>query len=1070
MKKLIFSLLLTLSLVLPAHAVTVSDCSFSNPGADRFLFWDDSAGDCGIATPGTGIDITGTTANVTLGDFSTSNLTEGSNLYFTDERAQDAVGAMAGSSLVYSDGTPLLARAALTGDITAEQDSNATTLATVNSNVGTFGSASNVGTFTVNGKGLVTAASSTAISIPSTQVSDFTEASQDAIGAMVNSTLTYTDGTPLLGINLGNANTWTARPTFQLTTEQLRLGYDASHYLSITQASTGHTSFALNNASYTFNFANDIAVGITGNPAVQFEVGKATGGQIAISNNGVAGSTASPLSPYLYFLGYNDTVRGAIFTEDRSTNVNGGWMRIQTADTSNVLQTRIAIDNAGLVGIGHDTPIRLIHAKSGTGTLPSIDGNTMAIFQQNQNTSTANGIAIVSGNAAVAYLNFGDTDTEAVGRIQYDHSTNMMQLRTSATPRIYINATGNGFLEAAPTHTITQGSTGTGYVHYNTSDLTNFERFRQGWSGNVYQIFTEVGGTGTVRSLQLGANGTANNLLINAQATSTGAFNFTSGSTSTSGTVAAKFNSANTASSGSFTAFAVTPTFNQTGSGGWIAGLINVIQGTSGSGTQTLFSTQLNSVEKFGVSGAGNGTFAGTLGVGGAATKTLDVFAAAPSARIGGSGTFSGLAPYLTFQGANANQYSMGYRDGTGYFVIGTGADITSAEQLVIARTTGNVGVGTTSPSAKLHALSVTEQLRLGYDASNYASFAVNSVSGLVLSPGVDSTRAFNVTKSGGSTSVLNVDTTNSRVGVLNNTPGTQLHVGAGNALAILDGAGAGFTPQIQSTTTSGVAGISATVYDGTDNRRVGLFVDNTNGIFGISSTYSSSAIPFVYRDASAERFRVATTGNFGIGTNSPDRLLHSEVADSGTNTVIYPLRLTHITSGTATTGLGVGQEFEAENASGTNRVVATFDFPFSDATNATEDTSFALNLIRAGTLSQALLIDSVGAATFNSNVTAGGSLVANGTSSIVFQGRGRIISDDANSIHIRNNGNSADGTLIAAGVTVSSGTTLITSTVAFTNGAGAASGTLTNAPTAGNPTKWMPINDNGTTRYIPAW
>ena len=47
---------------------------------------------------------------------------------------------------------------------------------------------------------------------------------------------------------------------------------------------------------------------------------------------------------------------------------------------------------------------------------------------------------------------------------------------------------------------------------------------------------------------------------------------------------------------------------------------------------------------------------------------------------------------------------------------------------------------------------------------------------------------------------------------------------------------------------------------------------------------------------------------------------------------------------------------------------------------------------------------------------------------------------------------------------------TLLTSTVALTNGAGAATGTLTNAPAVGNPTKWIPINDNGTTRYIPAW
>jgi parallel beta-helix repeat protein len=47
---------------------------------------------------------------------------------------------------------------------------------------------------------------------------------------------------------------------------------------------------------------------------------------------------------------------------------------------------------------------------------------------------------------------------------------------------------------------------------------------------------------------------------------------------------------------------------------------------------------------------------------------------------------------------------------------------------------------------------------------------------------------------------------------------------------------------------------------------------------------------------------------------------------------------------------------------------------------------------------------------------------------------------------------------------------TLLTSLVALTNGAAAAAGTLTNAPVAGNPTKWVPIIDNGTTRYIPCW
>lgn len=46
----------------------------------------------------------------------------------------------------------------------------------------------------------------------------------------------------------------------------------------------------------------------------------------------------------------------------------------------------------------------------------------------------------------------------------------------------------------------------------------------------------------------------------------------------------------------------------------------------------------------------------------------------------------------------------------------------------------------------------------------------------------------------------------------------------------------------------------------------------------------------------------------------------------------------------------------------------------------------------------------------------------------------------------------------------------LMDSSVAITNGAAAAAGTLLNAPAAGNPTKWLKVVDNGVTRYVPAW
>jgi hypothetical protein len=68
-----------------------------------------------------------TNAPITVGATSLAfaQLSSGS---YTDENAQDAVGAMVDATIVYVDGTPLLTRAALTGDVTAPQASNVTTL------------------------------------------------------------------------------------------------------------------------------------------------------------------------------------------------------------------------------------------------------------------------------------------------------------------------------------------------------------------------------------------------------------------------------------------------------------------------------------------------------------------------------------------------------------------------------------------------------------------------------------------------------------------------------------------------------------------------------------------------------------------------------------------------------------------------------------------------------------------------------------------------------------------------------------------------------------------------------
>jgi hypothetical protein len=100
----------------------------------------------------------------------------------------------------------------LTGDASASGPGSATlTLTTVNSNVGSFGSASSVPSVTVNGKGLVTAASSTAIQIAESQVTGLTSdlASKVATSSLGNLTDTGADGITVtngVGAVVGNVS------------------------------------------------------------------------------------------------------------------------------------------------------------------------------------------------------------------------------------------------------------------------------------------------------------------------------------------------------------------------------------------------------------------------------------------------------------------------------------------------------------------------------------------------------------------------------------------------------------------------------------------------------------------------------------------------------------------------------------------------------------------------------------------------------------------------------------------------------------------------------------------------
>lgn len=143
-----------------------------------------------------------------------------------------------------------------------------------------------------------------------------------------------------------------------------------------------------------------------------------------------------------------------------------------------------------------------------------------------------------------------------------------------------------------------------GIVFYNTADqVTNFERVRMRWSGNTFTIGSLAGGTGTARFINIG---NADALFtVKPSQDGTGVFQFARNlSTSNSKTLAITGTISN--SSGIIYGVNLTPTYNQSGTAGYTALLINPTETATGSGAKNLIDAQVGGSSKFSVDNNGN--------------------------------------------------------------------------------------------------------------------------------------------------------------------------------------------------------------------------------------------------------------------------------------------------------------------------------------------------------------------------------------------------------------------------------------------------------------------------------
>jgi hypothetical protein len=305
----------------------------------------------------------------------------------------------------------------------------ATTLATVNSGVGSFGSATAVPSLTVNAKGLVTAASSTTISIPSSQVNDF----NSAVGARVDAELsgstgiTYSSGAISItntSVGAGSYGDAATVPNFTVNAQgQLTAAGETA--VSITASAVTNFSEAVDdrvNALITAGTGISKSYNDSGNTYT-----------LTITDSGVsAGSFGSATA----VPNYTVNAQGQLTT---ATNTTIAIPSSQITDFNSAVGSRVDAELSGGTGITYSAGAIAIDStvvtKAGTQT---INGDKTFTGTVDLTGATIPGTVTFSGNIVATnidtvtqtdsiitdnniYLNQGGSDRDA--KIQVEHST-----------------------------------------------------------------------------------------------------------------------------------------------------------------------------------------------------------------------------------------------------------------------------------------------------------------------------------------------------------------------------------------------------------------------------------------------------------------------------------------------------------------------------------------------------------------------------------------------------------------------------------------------------------------------
>jgi hypothetical protein len=270
----------------------------------------------------------------------------------------------------------------------------------------------------------------------------------------------------------------------------------------------------------------------------------------------------------------------------------------------------------------------------------------------------------------------------------------------------------------------------------------------------------------------------------------------------------------------------------------------------------------------------------------------------------------------------------------------------------------------------------------------------------------------------------------------------------------------------------AGVVGEAANfnIQSGNPNATVGYYVQSLAGLYVVPNINGDN-----WFEGEAGNFSLTGYSNFGTGNVALVNLTSGQF-----NTAVGPACLHGLSTGNRNIGLGAGAGFFSNG-----------DDNLAIGYNCLNNCTVGTNNITFGTNAGIGIIDGGGNIFIG---TSTGNTIIHGSNNIVIGNQGDPANDVNGQIVIGNfiygTGCTGSGPTISSGwigigvkgaytteafgvngtICTNSASAMIMTNTAYTNGAAANTATFTNAPVAGNPTKWIPIVDAGVTRYIPAF